>query len=173
MDTKKVLLIIIAFICILGCYNYIIMENTYKTITINEVMTTVPISNVSVENSTDHFSTYEDLKNGIKIYVFDDDNASLLDVKEMFNFITIRDENQLEVIVEEDNDYSFNYSSSLNEYTYLNNKNNKNIFVITKDKDDMLKIIKTIKYNITNNDSNNDYQEKIIEDTVKYHPQFN
>lgn len=159
--------------CILGFYNYYLNEYTYKKININEIELKVPTSNVSVVNSTDHFSTYEDLKNGIKIYVFDDDNTTLSDAQVMFNFISIRDENQLEVSHLEEDKYSFNYSSSLNEYTYLNYTNNKNIFIITKNKEDILKILKTIKYNKSNNDSNTDYQEKIIEDTVKYHPQFN
>lgn len=174
MDTKKVLLIlIITSICILGLYNYFIIQNSYKSININEVQVKVPASNVSVVNSTDHFSSYEDFKNGVEIYVFDDDGTSLADAPEMFNFITVRDENQLEEIVLDENDYSLNYSSSLNEYTYLNNQNNKNIFVITKNKEDIVKIIKTLKVKKNNNDSNNNLQEKIIEDTVKHHPQFN
>ena len=171
---KKLILIIILFsICILGFYNYLITENTYKSININEVEVKVPNSNVTVINSTDHYSSYEDYENGVKIYVFDNDDASLIDAQEMFNFITIRDENQLEVILTEDNNHKYNYSSSLNEFTYLNNTNNKNIFVITKDKEHMIKILKTINIHGINNNSEYDYQEKIVEDTVKYHPQFN
>ena len=173
MDIQKVVIIGILFIiCCLCFYNAINNEFNYKMINVNEVQVKVPYSNVSVINQTDHFSIYEDLENGIKIYVFDDDETTLNDVKEMFNFLTVRDINQMEVISVEDKKFSYNYSSSLNEYTYLNNSNNKNIFVVTKNKENMLNILKSMKINTTVDNVYDNYQEKIIQKTIKYHPTF-
>ena len=90
----------------------------------------------------------------------------------MFNFLTVRDINQMEVISVEDKKFSYNYSSSLNEYTYLNNSNNKNIFVVTKNKENMLNILKSMKINTTVDNVDDNYQEKIIQKTIKYHPTF-
>lgn len=171
MDIKKVVIISILFIiCCLCFYNAINNEFNYKRINVNEVQVKVPYSNVSVINQTDHFSIYEDLENGIKIYVFDDDETTLKDVNEMFNFLTVRDVNQMEAILIEDKKFSYNYSSSLNEYTFLNNSNNKNIFVVTKNNENMLKILKSIKINTTVDNVDDNYQEKIIQETIKYHP---
>lgn len=171
MDIQKVVIIGILFIiCGLCFYNAINNEFDYKRINVNEVEVKVPYNNVSVINQTDHFSTYEDLENGIKIYVFDDDETTLNDVNEMFNFLTVRDVNQMEAILIEDKKFSYNYSSSLNEYTFLNNSNNKNIFVVTKNNENMLKILKSIKINTTVDNVDDNYQEKIIQKTIKYHP---
>lgn len=171
MDIKKVVIISILFIiCVMCFYNVADNVFNYKRINVNEVQLKVPYSNVSVINQTDHFSTYEDLENGIKIYVFDDDETSLKDVNEMFNFLTVRDVNQMEAILIEDKKFSYNYSSSLNEYTFLNNSNNKNIFVVTKNNENMLKILKSIKINTTVDNVDDNYQEKIIQETIKYHP---
>ena len=171
MDIKKVVIISILFIiCVMCFYNVADNVFNYKRINVNEVQLKVPYSNVSVINQTDHFSKYEDLENGIKIYVFDDDETSLKDVNEMFNFLTVRDVNQMEAILIEDKKFSYNYSSSLNEYTFLNNSNNKNIFVVTKNNENMLKILKSIKINTTVDNVDDNYQEKIIQETIKYHP---
>lgn len=163
---KSVIIVILAIILAMGLFNFFVISETYKTINVNEIEVKVPATNNNVINQTEHYSTYEDVDNGIFIYVFDSQGTTFTDAKEMFNFLTARDVNQLETIQLEEDDYYFNYSSSLNEYTYLLNNNNKNIFVITKNKDDMLNIIKSIKNKSVNKSKNKNYQEEIIEDTV-------
>lgn len=165
---KSVIIVILAIILTMGLFNFFVISETNKTITVNEIEVKVPDTNNKVINQTEHYSTYEDMENGIFIYVFDSQGTTFTDVKEMFNFLTARDVNQLETIQLEEDDYSFNYSRSLNEYTYLLKSNNKNIFVITKDKEDMLKIIKSIKNKSVKKTKNKNYQEEIIEDTVNY-----
>lgn len=174
MDKEKlVIIVILSIICVMGLFNFFILSESNKTININEIEIKVPDTSNKVINQTDHYSIYEDVHNGIVIYVFDTEGTSLNDVDEMFKFLTVRDVNQLETIPIEEKEYNFNYSNSLNEYTYLLNNNNKNIFVITKNKDDMVNIIKSIKNKSVENNKSNNYQETLIEDTVNFHPSFN
>lgn len=174
MEIKKVLILIVGLMCILSISNYFLVpENHEKIITINEVELTVPNNNFTVTNTTEHYSFYEDMDSGVKIYVFDSQGTNIIDAKEMFNFLSVRDINQLEVVTIQEKNYTFNYSSSLNEYTYLLNKENINMFIITKNKEDMTRIIKEMKIKNENRNESNDTknnQEKIIENTVNYHP---
>lgn len=163
---KSVIIVILAIILTMGLFNFFVISETNKIVTVNEIEFKVPNTNNNVTNQTEHYSTYEDVENGIFLYVFDSQGTTFTDAKELFNFLTARDVNQLETIQLEEDDYTFNYSRSLNEYTYLLKSNKKNIFVITKNKEDMLKIIKSIKNKSTNKNKNKNYQEEIIEDTV-------
>ena len=176
METRKVVLIVIfALICVLSiCNVFVSPVNNYKTVTVNDVEVSVPNNNCSVVNRTDHFSYYEDMAGGVMVYVFNSRGSNLTDVKEMFNFITVRDVNQIEVIPVEEEEYSFNYSSSLNEYTCLINVEDRNVFVITKNEDDMIRVLESLKVKSDDvgENSSSGYQERIVEDTVNFHPTF-
>ena len=174
MDKEKlVIIVILAIICTMGLLNFFVLSENSKTININEIEIKVPNTDNMVKNQTEHYSTYEDTDNGIFIYVFDTQGTSLKDAGEMFTFLTARDVNQLETTQIEEDNYKFNYSASLNEYTYLLNSNDKNVFIVTKNKQDMINIIKSIK-NISSHTNNTDnYQENIIEDTVNYSHSLN
>lgn len=174
MDKEKIVIIVILSVFFVMClFNYFVLSENNKTININEIEVKVPDTNNTVIDHTEHYSTYEDIKNGIVIYVFDSKKTSLNDAEDMFRFINARDVNQLETISIEEDDYRFNYSKSLNEYTYLSNRDDKNIFVITKDKEDLMKIIKSMKFKSTKRNESDSYQEDIIENTVNSHPSLN
>lgn len=174
MEKEKIIMILVLFlIIIMGCYNYIDNENRYQEININNIQLKVPYNNESIlNNNSEHLSIYEDTKNAIKIYVFDTKGTLFTDSKEMFQFITARDTNQLESIEMIEDERSFNYSKSLNEYTYLNQYGSKYILIITQNKEDMIKIIESIRSNTTDEEYTTNYEEKILEDAINYNHTF-
>lgn len=170
---KSILIIIIVLLCIMGITNLLLdMQSThYQPITIDEIKMEVPPSNTNISSKTSHYTEYNDTVNGVYVYVFDSEGSSLMDASEMFQFISIRDVNQLESIPFTEENATYNYSSSLNEYTYLDNYMHKSVFIITKDDKTMQHIIKSLNYeNVNKNNNTNNSQEKIIEKVVNSHP---
>lgn len=171
---KSIMIIIILLIGILGVTNLLVnLHLDYKSINIDEVIMEVPHSNTTISNKTNHYTEYNDTNNGVYVYVFDSEGSSLMDAPEMFQFISIRDVNQLESITFKEENCTYNYSSSLNEYTYLDKHNHKSIFIITKDEMVMQHIIKSLNYDMVNNTTKtNNSQEKIVEKVVNSHPRI-
>lgn len=88
---------------------------------------------------------YNDTENGILVLVFDSEGSDLGDVSEMVSYAAIRDVNQVGAQLQSQSNFSYNYSDTLKQYTYLTNYTHKNVFVVTKNKDDMEHILSTIK----------------------------
>ena len=147
MKTKGLIfIIIIALICIGGCAYAILSQPTqYKNITMNGIVCEVPESSAKVIPQTQHYSIYNDSENGVAMYVFDSEGTGFGDISEMTSFAATREANQIGAQLEEDENYMYNYSSTLKEYTYLCNYTHKNVFVITENREDMLHILKTMK----------------------------
>ena len=103
----------------------------------------VPKSNVTVMNQTEYYYFYDDNQYGVNIYVIDNltstNNSSV-----MQNYNSIVTSNQAGAQKQNNSNYSYNYSDSLKQYTYLTNYSNKNVFIVTKNKEDMLQILSTI-----------------------------
>ncbi len=178
MERKNIIISIILILCLMGAVNYLFLpKNTfYDTIELNEVKMKVPSTNNNTTMNLSHYTEYNDTENGVNIYVFDSEGTTLNDAGQLFKFLSNRDINQLQAIQYNKDNLTYNYSSSLNEYTYLKNFKHKNIFVIAKNEEDMQHIIKSLsiyekKNNITANKSNNT-EEKIVEKVVTYHPNF-
>lgn len=172
---KEFLIIILVLLCIMGIANLLVnMQATnYQIITIDEVKMEVPYSNTTISNKTGHYTEYNDTYNGVYVYVFDSSGSSLIDAPEMFQFIVIRDVNQLESITYNEENTTYNYSSSLNEYTYLDNNMHKSVFIITKNEEDIMHIIQSLNYdNVKINNNTNNSQEKIVEKVVNSHPKI-
>lgn len=149
MRTKKLILIgILMFVCIVGIFNYFYSNNTieYQNITVNGVTLEVPKSNVTVVNQTEYYDIYNDNQYGVNVYVIDNlttnNNSS-----DMQSFSSIITANQVGALKQNDTNYSYNYSDSLKQYTYLTNNATKHIFIITKNKKDMLHILSTMHVN--------------------------
>lgn len=153
-------LIVVCLIGAIGAYTFYNSTPTYKNITMNSIQMEVPDSNATVVNQTDLFSIYNDTEKGIQVVVFDSEGSNMGDISEMTTYATIREANQVEAVLQQEDNQSYNYSESLKQYTYLYNYTHKNVFIVTKDKEDMKHILKTMKLtntsdvNKTNNTTN-------------------
>ena len=148
MKTQNLALLIsvIVIIAIAAIASTVLLSSaTYKNITLNDVQMEVKDSNVTVTNQTEHYSMYNDTENGILVLVFDSEGSDLGDVSEMVSYAAIRDVNQVGAQLQSQSNFSYNYSDTLKQYTYLTNYTHKNVFVVTKNKDDMEHILSTIK----------------------------
>ena len=147
MRTKNVLMIVIvALICILavGAGLYFLQGQSYKIITMNSIEIEVPNVNTTVNNQTSHYSVYNDSSNDIFIQIFDSEGSGISDFSEAATFATLREAYQIGAQLQQKDNMSYNYSSSLKHYTYLYNYTHKNVFIVTGSEDDMQHIIKTM-----------------------------
>lgn len=150
-------LIIIGFILLLciGIGAYIFsLSPEYQNITMNGVTFEVPKSNITVSNMGSHYSIFNDSENGIFIQVFDSEGSGLNDFGQMVEYAAIRDLFQDGAQERQDSGIKYNYSENLKVYTYLTNYTHKNVFIVTKNEEDMKHIISSIKVNVTNDSSN-------------------
>ena len=122
----------------------LLSSTSYKNITLNDVQMEVKDSNITVTNQTEHYSIYNDTENGILVLVFDSEGSNWGDVSEMVSYAAIRDANQVGAQLQSQSNFSYNYSDTLKQYTYLTNYTHKNVFVVTKNKEDMEHILSTI-----------------------------
>jgi len=164
MRTKGIILIgvIIALICI-GTGAYLLLNTTpeYMKITMNGVTFEVPKSNATVQNQTEHYSTYNDTDKNIAIFVFDSENMGINDMSEAATFATTREAFQTGAQLQQSNNLQYNYSDTLKVYTYLTNYTHKNVFIITKNKEDMENILSKLNPNsiIQSNQTDNSTNE--------------
>lgn len=167
MRTKGLILIgaIIAIICI-GTCAYLLLNSTpeYMNITMNGVTFEVPKSNATVQNQTEHYSIYNDTNKNIAIFVFDSENMGMNDMSEATTFATTREAFQTGAQLQQNNNLQYNYSDTLKVYTYLTNYTHKNVFIVTKNKEDMEHILSKLDSNsITpSNNTNNTTNETNI-----------
>lgn len=162
MRTRNITLIImVVILCLIGAGAYIYLNSTpeYKNITMNGVEMEVPSSNITVLNQTRLYSIYNDSDNAVQIIVFDSEGSTMGDISEMTSFAAIREANQVGAQITQKDNISYNYSSSLKQYTYLCNFTHKNVFVTTKDEKVMQQIVKTMKLSDTTNSSDTQTSE--------------
>lgn len=76
-----------------------------------------------------------------------DNLTSTNNSSDMQSFTSIVTANQADVKKQDNGNYSYNYSESLKQYTYMTNYSNKNVYVIIKNKEDMLQVLSTIHVN--------------------------
>ena len=111
---------------------------------------------------------YNDNQYGVNVYVIDN-LTSTNNSSDMQSFTSILTANQADVKKQNDGNYSYNYSESLKQYTYLTNYTNKNVYIITKNKDDMLKVLSTMHVNPNSikNETNTTESNKTSTTTTK------
>lgn len=168
MRTKSLLIIAaVAVICITVAAGLFLMQpQQYMNISVGGVELEIPKSNATVTNQTELYSYYNDSESGIAIFVFDSEGFGLNDAGEAVTFAAIRDSFQINSTLQQESNMSYNYSESLKVYTYLTNYTHKNVFIVTKNKEDMKHILSTIKVqenanqsvNATDNSTNNTTQ---------------
>lgn len=120
----------------------------YKNITMNGIAMEVPEGNGSVIQQTDLFSVYNDTENGVAIMVYDSANAGLSDLAEAVTFASVRDVFQANSTQQTDGNLTYNYSESNEIYTYVGNYSHKNLFIATKNKEDMVHILQSINVEV-------------------------
>ena len=161
MRTKNVLIIAIIIIAIvavsvaaLGLLN----QEHYKNVTMDGVTFEIKNSSANVSNVTDNFYIYNDTQNNITILLFDSEGMGLSDFGEATEFAVVRDLMQNDTQPQEGSNQSYNYTKTFDRYTYLTNYTHKNVFIITKDKEDMEHILSSIKVEQIVDDNNTENQ---------------
>lgn len=164
MNTKQLTIICIIGVLCVGAGAYMMFFSTpeYMNITMNGVTFEVPKSNATVTNQSEHMSLYNDSQSNIAITVFDSEGMGLDDFGEATAFAAVRDTFQTGAQLQENSNLQYNHSDTLNVYTYLTNYGHKNVFIVTKNKEDMEHILLklssnpiTISLNDTDNATNN------------------
>ncbi|MBQ6220381.1 MAG: hypothetical protein IJJ47_11660 [Methanosphaera sp.] len=151
MRTKNVAIIgviaLIAIVAVCGSYFLFFNHVEYKNITMNGVTMEVPKSDDNVTQNTSLYSRYNDTKNHINAFVYDSTNAGINDLDEAMEFAALREMFQLNATPETNDGITYNYSKSTGVYSYVTNFTHKNVLVVTKDKENMIHIVKTLKVN--------------------------
>ncbi|RAP54698.1 MAG: hypothetical protein BZ137_00830 [Methanosphaera sp. rholeuAM130] len=161
MRTKNVLIIVIIILAIVGIglasYMLLPQEEEYKNISMDGITFEVKNSTANVTNTTANYYIYNDTENNITVLLFDSEGMGLDDFDEATQFAAVRDAMQMDNKEQNSNNTTYNYSQTVNRYTYLTNYTHKNLFIITQDKGDMEHIINTIKIdtNVANNTTEN------------------
>ena len=169
MNKKYLTIIIIAVVLVLvaAASLSLFMSSTlqYKNISLNGISMEVPDNNVTVTQQTDIFSFYNDTDNNIEIFVLDSSDFGLNDFSEAMTFAALREAFQVGAVQQTTDGYNYNYSETNEVYSYVGNYSHKNVLVATKDKDEMLHILETMKVdeevNINNTDEINVTNESV------------
>ena len=132
----------------MGCIAVLLYSNSiaYQNISVNGAILEVPESNVTILNQSEYYSIYNDNRHGVDIYVFD--NVSSANSSDVKSYVSVIESNQVGLQEQNIGNYSYNYSEALKQYTYLTNYTNKNVFIVTKNKDVMLRILSTLHVNL-------------------------
>ncbi len=152
MKNKHLAIMVVAVVLLvaLAASSYFLLPSQpqYKNITMNGIAMEVPDGNGSVIQQTDFFSIYNDTENGVAIMVYDSANAGLSDLAEAVTFASVRDVFQANSTQQTDGNLTYNYSQSNEIYTYVGNYSHKNLFIATKNKEDMVHILQSINVEV-------------------------
>lgn len=159
MNNKHLAIIIAALLLLValaGSYFILTSQPQYKNITMNGITMEVPESNVSVIQQTDLFSIYNDTENSVDVLVYDSTDAKLSDMTDAVTFASIRDTLKVGSIQQTSDNFTYNYSDTTKVYTYVGNYSHKNIFIATKNKEDLIHILQSINVdvNVSLNETN-------------------
>lgn len=174
MNKKHLAIIVVAVLLVLAVAASIYVLTSqphYKNITMNGITMEVPESNISVIQQTEHFSIYNDTEKSVNILVYDSTNIGLNDLAEAVTFAAVRDTFQVGATQQTSDNLTYNYSQTHKVYTYVGNYSHKNLFIVTKEKEDMIHALKTINVdmdvNISLNESNQTNQSVSSPQTTK------
>lgn len=151
-------IIIIAIVAIAVAAFELLNQENYKNVTMDGVTFEVKNSSGNVTNITDNFYIYNDTQNNITILLFDSENVGLSDLGEAAEFAAVRDLMQKDAQPQEGSNQTYNYTKTFDRYTYLTNYTHKNIFIITKDNEDIEHILNSIKLEQKGEDNNTENQ---------------
>lgn len=155
MEKNSLIILIVVLLCILigiGAYVYDSHESSYKNITLNTVQFEVPDSNASVVEQNGAYWTYEDEKNQIQILEYDGNKCNMSDISKLKTFKDMKEDIRVGNTIQDKENLSYNYAEAMKQYNCIQNYSNHNVFIITKNRDDMEHILKTLK--LTRNDIN-------------------
>lgn len=165
MRTKNLLIILLIILAVIGvavgAYFMLTPQTEYKNVTMDGLTFEVKNVSANVTNMTANYYIYNDTENNITVLLFDSEGMGLNDFDEATQFAAVRDALQMNNQAQNGTNYTYNYTQTVNRYTYLTNYTHKNLFVITQDKGDMEHILSTIKLdantgnNTTENQTNN------------------
>lgn len=158
LRTKNVAIIItiilIALAAVIGTYLLFFNHVEYKNITMNGVTMEVPKSNVNVTQNTSLYSIYNDTQNNIDAFVYDSANAGLNDLTQAMEFTALEKIFQTNSTQQTTDGITYNYSQSTGVYSYVTNFTHKNVLIVTKDKENMIHIVKTLNVKKDENQTN-------------------
>lgn len=153
-ENKTLIIAIIIVIIVAGCAaGYILLQPHYKEINVIGVSMEVPDSDCNVTINSQSTNTYTDKENQVVVYGFDSTNMGLDDIGEAIAFAAVRDglsENSKEVTID---GIAINESTN-GTYSYYTYFGHKNIFIVTKDENTLVHIVKSL--NANSNEENND-----------------
>lgn len=147
MNKKHLAIIIVALALVLALGTsvyFLTSQPHYKNITMNGITMEVPESNSTVVQQTEFFSMYNDTQNNVVALVFDSTNMGLNDLAEAVTFAAVRDVLQANATQQTSDSFTYNYSETNKIYTYVGNYSHKNLFIATKNKEDMIHALQTI-----------------------------
>lgn len=126
----------------------------------NGVTMEVPKSNANVTQNTTLYSTYNDTKNNVYAFVYDSTNAGLNDLTQAMEVTALEKVFQTNSTQQTADGITYNYSQSTGVYTHVTNFTHKNVLVVTKDKQKLIHIVKSLKVqnNTTLNQTNSTNQ---------------
>ncbi len=164
MNTKGLIILGVLAVLYVGAGAYFMLSSSpeYMNITMNCVTFEVPKDNATVLNQTDHYIIYNDSTDNIEIFVFDSENSGLNDMSEAMSFALMRDTFQVGAQLQNTSNLAYNHSDTLDAYTYLTNFGHKNVFIITKNGEDMEHILSKLDSNsvtLSINDTENTTNE--------------
>lgn len=166
LDNKVLIGSILVILLIAGgCCGFILLQPHYKEINIIGVTMEVPTSDSNVTIKSNDSQNYIDDKNNVKIYGLDSSKIGLFNIFDTIKFSEVHEINK-----EANKELIHIDGISINKtkngtYSFYTNFNNKNIFIITKDKNTIIHIIKTMKLNSlanTEENQNNDSENNIF-----------
>lgn len=172
MNKKHLAIIIVALALVLalGASVYFMTSQPhYKNITMNGITMEVPESNSTVVQQTEFFSMYNDTQNNVVALVFDSTNMGLNDLAEAVTFAAVRDVLQANATQQTSDSFTYNYSETNKIYTYVGNYSHKNLFIATKNKEDMIHALQTINVDaeVSLNETNQTNQTVTTTQTTK------
>ncbi len=147
MNKKYLAIIIVAALLVvaLGASYFVLNQQPhYKNITMNGITMEVPDGNASVIQQSEFFSLYNDTENAVVAMVYDSTNAGLDDLAEAVVFAAVRDVLQANATQQTSDGVTYNYSETNQIYTYVGNYSHKNLFIATKDKEDMIHALQNV-----------------------------
>lgn len=148
MNKKYLAIIVVAAVLVVAlAASYFVLNQQphYKNITMNGITMEVPEGNSTVVQQSEFFSMYNDTEKNMVAMVFDSTNAGLSDLAEAVVFAGVRDVLQANATPQTSDSFTYNYSETNKIYTYVGNYSHKNLFIATKDKEDMIHALQTIK----------------------------
>lgn len=144
-ENKVLIIAIITIIVVAGCVaGYILLQPHYKEINVIGISMEVPESDYNVTINSQITNTYSDEENHVMVYGLDTTHAGLADlIGEGIVYAGIRDVFiNTSTPVKVDNITIYEYTNGT--FSYTTYFGHKNIFIVTKDEDTLIHIVKSL-----------------------------